>query len=92
MKLGQLDHQNAGHPSLLLRLIETGNTLEDPDGGVLADHGSARERAISEARSIMSGDVLEGGLPLNSYIEVDDEHGNRVTCVQFKDVVRIVES
>lgn len=60
-------------------LDEEGLELEAPD--------AARKVAVAEARSIIAGDALLGRLPLRTVIEVEDEDGNRVIELPFKDAV-----
>ena len=61
----------------------------DDEGIALPSLAAARAHALTAAYSIMSADILEGKLDLNQRIDVEDDEGNIVHTVHFRDVVRI---
>jgi len=68
----------------------TGNVC-DPEGRLFETVAAARGYAVYAARSIMSGDVLEGIFDPNGSVEVTDERGNRVFTLRFDEaVVRVM--
>jgi hypothetical protein len=62
---------------------------QDEEGRELADLEAAKAEAVKGARSLICGQVLEGRLALNHHIEIEDEAGNRVGDIAFRDAVRI---
>lgn len=71
------------------RLVDDQSALDDPDGSELLDANAARARALLEARSIMKAQVDEGCLCLGCRIEVDNEEGERVATILFKEALEI---
>ena len=64
--------------------------IPDEEGRELADAGVAREKALEGARSLLSAEVLQGGLDLRGSIEVMDEQRQAVLTVTFREAVRIM--
>lgn len=62
----------------------------DEEGAELADLAAARARAMVSARSILSAETLAGRLPFNMRIDVEDELGVIVHCLQFQDALTII--
>ena len=61
----------------------------DEEGLELAELGAARLAAIAGARSLIASEALLGKLPLSTVIEVEDENGNRVIELPFRDTVLV---
>ncbi len=76
-------------PRYFFRLIECGDVLDDPDGTDLPDLDAARHQATLEARSIMKAEIDEGQLCLACHIEVDDEAGQLIATVPFKEAIQL---
>ena len=66
-----------------------GEPLHDPEGVLVDDPADVRRRAIDTARDLMAGEVLEGRLGLDQYIQVTDEAGQPVLRLDFRDAVQI---
>jgi hypothetical protein len=66
------------------------DVLLDPEGVELADPAAVEQRALAAARSIMSSEVLEGRLPLDMRIDVEDSSGAVVHRLTFPDAIRIL--
>lgn len=64
---------------------------EDEEGVELADLGTAGDRAVAGARSIISDEVLEGRLDLRGRIDVADERGAVLLTVPFRETVQMIE-
>jgi hypothetical protein len=71
-------------------LVDGQDVLLDPEGTELADLAAIRKAALIAARSILSADVLEGRLPLDMHIDVQNEGGEVVHCLEFSDAVQII--
>ena len=65
---------------------EDGYVIDD-EGLELADLNAARAAATEGARSVIAAEAMAGRLPLRTIIEVDDEQGQRVLDLPFKDAV-----
>lgn len=63
--------------------------LIDPDGVELANLEAATAYAIRSAYGIMAADIAEGKLNLNLAIVVEDDAGNVLRTVYFRDLVKI---
>lgn len=70
-------------------LHECGTVTPDEEGAVFSDTGLLRERAVQEARAIMSAEVVEGRLCLGCNIEVMDEGGRIVLDVPFREALAV---
>ena len=68
-------------------LRESGSYVVDDEGLELADLDAVLAAAIEGARSVIAADAMEGKLPLRSSVEVDDESGQRVLHLPFRDAV-----
>ena len=64
-----------------------GERISDDEGLELESVERARTEAIAGARSIMAADLLQGLVPMNQIIEVEDEHGSPVFALPFADTV-----
>ena len=62
---------------------------DDEEGQELPDLAAAREVAIMNARELAAATVLEGRLHLGHYIEIENEHGQIVATVTFREAVTI---
>lgn len=65
-------------------------TLRDPDGSDLPDFKAVRARALLNARSIISADVLDGLLRLDLRIDVEDRSGRLAYRLPFADAVELI--
>lgn len=68
-------------------LHECGHCTPDDEGVLLADVSAAREKAVAEARAIMSAEVAEGRLCLSCSIEVLAEDGRAAVNVPFAEAL-----
>lgn len=66
------------------------DVLLDPEGVELPDIEAARAQALSAARSILAAEVLEGKVPLNLRIDVEDVGGAIVHRLPFADAIVIL--
>jgi len=64
--------------------------LLDPEGVDLPDPAAIARNALAAARSILSTEVLEGRLPLDMRIDVEDEAGALVHRLPFADAIAIL--
>jgi hypothetical protein len=63
---------------------------DDPEGAELPDIDAARGRAVTAARVLMCETLTrEGRITLHHRIDIEDDQGQRVDSVLFRDVVRI---
>lgn len=68
-------------------LRESGDYVVDEEGRELPDIAAAEAAARMNARSVIAGEAMAGKLPLAACIEVDDEQGQRVLDLPFRDAV-----
>ena len=68
-------------------LRESESYFADGEGLELAGIDAVLAAAIAGARSVIAGEAMQGKLPLNSSIEVDDENGRRVLDLPFRETV-----
>ena len=61
----------------------------DEEGQELPDADAARRRALASAREMACAEVLKGHLALHHRVDVEDESGEVIASVHFRDVVRI---
>jgi hypothetical protein len=64
--------------------------LLDPEGTELADIAAVQRAALQSARSILSAEVLDGRLPLDMHIDVEDANGTVIHRLPFPDAVEII--
>ena len=69
-------------------LYECGTLIPDEEGRE-CDFASLREKAIRDARDIMSAEVKKGQLCISCRIEVVDAAGNLVLEVPFREALEI---
>jgi len=75
-------------PRYFMHLIDSTDILLDPEGmEMLAEAIPAK--ALFAARDCMAGDVKDGRLDLHYRIEVRDEGGQVVHCLEFADALEI---
>ena len=70
-------------------LREMDGYIVDEEGRDLEALDAARQAAIEGARSIIASEALLGKLPLRAVLEVEDENGNCVIELPFKDAVHV---
>lgn len=74
-------------PLYFFHLRGGANPVDDEDGWSHADDEAARTAAVTAARGLIAGEVLEGLLDLTSRIEVEDEEHHPLFTVPFASVV-----
>jgi len=79
-------------PRYYFHLRDHSERLLDPDGTVIETAEAIAERALREARAILSHEVLSGTVNLNQRIEVEDKDGQVVHTLEFADAVTIQQS
>ena len=62
---------------------------QDDEGREFGDVVAAKREAIKGARELMCEQLRKGYLALNHRVEVEDDDGNRVAVIRFREVVRI---
>lgn len=77
-------------PRFFLHLID-GYSVCDEDGMIFEDAEQAREEAIRAARDMMADQVRQGRLSLRDRIDVEDEAGNPVFTLRFREAVELEE-
>ena len=70
-------------------LHECGSVISDEEGLDKPDLESVRHEALMSAREIMSNEVKIGKLCLGCHIEVEDEAGQVVLTLPFKEAVQV---
>jgi hypothetical protein len=63
--------------------------MEDEEGQELSDTDKARSIAVAGARSLLSAEVLAGGLDLRGRVEVTDEQGEIILVIDFEEVLTV---
>ena len=63
--------------------------LRDQEGCELADMDAVRQRAVHDARSLMSADIRDGLLNVADYVEVTDAKGAVVLTLPYSEAVTI---
>lgn len=76
-------------PRYFMHLIDSSDVLLDPDG-ILMPASEVERVTLKAARDCMAGDVLNGRLDLRYRIDVQDESGEVVYCLEFPDAVNVV--
>lgn len=76
-------------PRYFFHLRNGRHVLLDPDGQDLADDAAAAERALSEARFLISQDVLTGVIDLAQRVDVEDPEGRIIHSLAFTDAIDI---
>jgi hypothetical protein len=72
-----------------LNLHECGTVYLDEEGMEFPNVEAVRAQAIKEARSIMAAEVREGQLCLSCHIEVEDDCGQVIFKLAFKDALAV---
>lgn len=78
-------------PRYFFHLRDHFECLLDPQGKEIETEANIPALALSEARSLMSQDILSGSLDLRQRLEVEDQDSNLIYCLKFADAVRIIE-
>lgn len=71
--------------------LKDGETVRDEDGMILDGVEQARDEAVRSARDMMSDQVRQGRLSLRDRIEVEDEAGDIVLTVTFRESLELEE-
>jgi len=79
----------SGMTRFYFNLHECGQRTLDDEGIVLDGLAAAHDRAVSEARAIMSAEVAEGRLCLSCNIEVLDDDGQMAVNVPFVEALAV---
>lgn len=77
-------------PLYFFHLRDGTDTLIDAEGIDLMGVEAARASALSQARDILSHDVLKGSVNLAQRIDVFDEADTLVCSLKFEDAVQIL--
>lgn len=75
-------------PGFFFHVYDDGVAL-DEEGRDLRDVETATREAIKGARELMCEQLRNGRLFLGHRIEFEDEDGNRVAAIPFRELVRI---
>jgi uncharacterized protein DUF6894 len=78
-------------PRFYFRVRDRWGEAPDGEGMELPDLEAARRHAIAGARSLMSDSVLAGVLDFGACVEVEDERGEVVMHITFRDSISMVE-
>ncbi len=76
-------------PLYYFHLRDGVDVLLDPEGKYLEGQVAIEKTALAAARSLISDDALSGHIGLQHHIDVEDEAGKVVHCLDFNDAVRI---
>ena len=76
-------------PRIFYHLRDGVDHLIDPEGRELPDLDAARKQASICAFDILAADIRVGKLNLDYRIDVEDEAGNLLHTVNFRDLVTI---
>jgi hypothetical protein len=71
-------------PQYFFNVVSASETVRDEEGSDLADLAAARKEAIKDARSLMSGAILEGRDVSNRFIQISGEDGKVLLVVPFR--------
>lgn len=75
-----------------LHLCEHSASVFDDEGIYADDEAAAVERAVTVIRDVIANDILSGQtVALGSYVLIQDENGNEVRRVFFREAVRFLE-
>jgi hypothetical protein len=77
-------------PRFFLHLAD-GYPVCDEDGMFFENADAAREEAIRAARDMMADQVRQGRLSLRDRIDIEDEAGNPLFSVRFREAVELEE-
>ena len=90
---GNISRQNALLMAMPLYFFELcdGVRVPDEEGQEFATLEEAREEALKSARSMMREEILRGRLSLHDSIRIQNEAGELLDTIQFRDAVRIEE-
>lgn len=75
-------------PRFFFHLHDDG-VAHDDEGRELADIEAAKREGIKGGRELMCEQLRNGSLVLNHLIEVEDESGNTVATIPFRELVRV---
>jgi hypothetical protein len=70
-------------------LHECGTIIRDEEGLEKPDLESVRQEALMSARELLCGEMMRGKLCLSCHIEIQDEAGEVVYVMPFKEAVAI---
>ncbi len=76
-------------PLYYFHLRDGVDVLLDPEGRYLEGQAAIESNALAAARSLISDDALGGHIGLQHHIDVEDEAGKVVHCLDFNDAVTI---
>ncbi len=76
-------------PLYYFHLCDGVDVLLDPEGKYLEGQAEIESTALAAARSLISHDALGGHIGLQHHIDVEDEAGKVVHCLDFNDAVKI---
>lgn len=76
-------------PLYYFHLCNGSDVLLDPEGRDLSSRQEVELATLSEARSIISHDALEGRIDLLYHINVHDAAGSTIHTLKFADAIAI---
>ena len=76
-------------PRYFLHIRSSHGDIEDSEGLVLADLEAAQREAVAAARAILCEEVMIGHLHLDERIDIENERGELLLSVHFRDVIQI---
>ena len=74
-----------------MHLRDGSDELLDPEGVEYPDLNALRKAVLVAARDLMKGDVGEGVLDFRFRIDAEDETGEIVYTLAFKDALHIIQ-
>jgi len=75
-------------PLYFFHLLDGIESLPDREGRCLANLGTAREVAVTEARAIIAADIMSGVIiRLDQHISIEDHAGRVLHTLNFADTV-----
>ena len=70
-------------------LRESGNLIVDDEGRELVGLDAVKAAATAGARSVIAAEAMAGKIPLGAIIEVENEQGERVLDLPFREAVSL---
>jgi hypothetical protein len=74
-----------------LHLRDGNDEILDPEGSEFADLDALRKAVLVSARDLIAGDVREGVIDFRFRIEAENEAGEVIYSLPFKNAVSVIE-
>jgi hypothetical protein len=74
-----------------LHLRDGTDEILDPEGSEFADLDALRKAVLVSARDLIAGDVREGVIDFRFRIEAENEAGEVIYSLPFKNAVSVIE-